>query len=162
MQATDTKAITPIHRAALHFDVAAVAVGSSASATAKALEPDAELIALADRIMANDAESTRISDEIDLIPVARREDWRARDRRHEREVRPLVEANWDLRMELAEARATTIEGFRAKARVIQAFSNCALGFADSFNDDAMAWSLANDLLGVASIWRPEDEEETVA
>jgi hypothetical protein len=30
-----------------------------------------------------------------------------------------------------------------------------LANAKSRDDDAMAWSLANDLLGVASVWRSE-------
>jgi hypothetical protein len=35
--------------------------------------------------------------------------------------------------------------------VIQTISNCAPGYADPWQDDAMGWSLANDLLGVASV-----------
>lgn len=153
---------TPTRRSAIGFSLAAMAAGLTVPALAKAADPDAELIALADRILANGAESHRISDEIDLMPAARPEDSQARDRRYEREIRPLVAANWNMRMRLAETRATTMDGFRAKARIVQEYNNCAPGYAESHQDDAMAWSLANDLLGVASAWRPEDDGEDVA
>jgi len=45
---------------------------------------------------------------------------------------------------------------------MQEFSNCAPGYADPEQDDAMAWSLANDLLGVPSVWRSDDHEEPEA
>jgi hypothetical protein len=62
--------------------------------------------------------------------------------------------------QLVAMAATTMAGFCAKARIVQEFNNCAPGFADLDHPDAMAWSLANDLLGVASIWRT-DEERTL-
>jgi hypothetical protein len=164
---------TPTRRSAIGFSLAALAAGLTVPVLASAsptegissidtLGTDAELIALVDRIMANGAESNRISDEIDRMPAARPADWQARDRRYKREIYPLTDANWQLRMELAMMRATTLEGFRAKARIVQEYNNCAPGFAESHQDDAMAWSLANDLLGVASVWRPEDDGEIVA
>jgi hypothetical protein len=62
----------------------------------------------------------------------------------------VVDISHQLRSELAELPATTMAGFRAKARIVQHFNNCAPGYAASDMDDAMAWSLANDLLGVVS------------
>ena len=76
--------------------------------------------------------------------------------------RPLIDRESNLRAELATARATTRAGFRAKARVMQEFSNCAPGYADPEQDDALSWSLANDLLGVPSVWRCDDHEEPEA
>ncbi len=122
-------------------------------------DADAALVALADQIMANHVESHRISEDIDEMPVATPEDQLLRQRRYEQEILPLVAVNSQLRMELAVMRATTMEGFRAKARIGQEYNNCAPGFAATFEDAAMAWSLANDLLGVASVWRPEDEDD---
>ena len=77
----------------------------------------------------------------------------------DQQIAPLVRHNWALRMRLAAMQATTLEGFRAKARIIQEFSNCAPGYAELDDDDAMGWSLANDLLGVASVWRADDDGE---
>ena len=55
--------------------------------------------------------------------------------------------------------ATTLAGMRAKARFVQEFNNCSPGYARPWQDDAMARSLANDLLGQASVWRSDDDDE---
>ena len=113
--------------------------------------PDAEVIRLGAAVMANAAEIDRLSDVGEALPHA--EGWRFT----EKNIRPLVREGWALRIRLAQMRATTLEGFRAKARIVQEYSNCAPSYADPDADDAMAWSLANDLLGVASVWRGEGE-----
>lgn len=147
---------TPTRRIALRFSVAAIAAGLAAPAPAANADADAALIALADRIMALCVEMDRISDEIEEMPIATRADETARMRRHDDEIYPLVDTSFDLRSQLAEMKATTLDGFRAKARVVQEYSNCSPGCADQWNDDAMAWSLANDLLGVPSVWRSDE------
>jgi hypothetical protein len=133
----------------------AVIVGATAaSPAAPRLHPDAELIALADAIMANNAESIRLLDEIHEMDL----DNPAREPRFRLEMYPLTDRSWDMRADLAMMKATTMDGFRAKARVVQSFNNCAPRFADPFNDDAMAWSLANDLLDVVSVWRRDEDD----
>ncbi len=54
---------------------------------------------------------------------------------------------------------TALAGFRAKARVVREFGNCADGSATGEEDDAMAWSLANDLLGIPSVLNGEGDPE---
>ena len=77
----------------------------------------------------------------------------------EKHIHPLVNELWAMRARLAQMQATTLDGFRAKARVVQEYNNCDPGYADPDQDDALAWSLANDLLGVPSVWRGEGEGE---
>jgi hypothetical protein len=134
---------------------AAIATTAAHGATA---EPDAKLIDLSAKILANEVETDRISDEIDLLPNDTLAERRIRNQRYENEVRSRVAEFSNLRRELAALPATTMAGFRAKAAVVQQYADCAPGFAETFQDDAMAWSLANDLLGVASVWRSDDEE----
>jgi hypothetical protein len=125
---------------------AAAAVGHSSL--------DAELIRLADEILALEAETNRLGEIEDTLP-----DWQTRHRFNAENIRPLVDRGNDLRLKLVQIRATTMGGFRAKARVLQVYNNCQPGFAKVYQDDALSWSLANDLLGVASVWRAEDEGE---
>jgi hypothetical protein len=119
-----------------------------------AVSADAPLIALADEIMALHEETQLMSVAVDNLSFAER------DRVYRDDIDPKVARQWALRAELASLRATTLAGFSAKARIIQAIGNCAPGFADPYNDDAMAWSLANDLLGVESVWALNDDEDT--
>jgi hypothetical protein len=155
----------PSRRGLLATGTAALLAGAAIATTARAapvasLEgagDDAELIALAEAILTNDAESDRLSQEMDLL-----EDLRASDKFMKERIHPLVDESWRMREELAAMRATTLAGFRAKARVVQRFNNCWPGYATTDQDDAMAWSLANDLLGVSSIWRDEEAEEDAA
>jgi hypothetical protein len=72
------------------------------------------------------------------------------------EISAGVSASWTMRAELATLRATTIEGFRAKARVVHTFNNAFEG-CDPYTDDAMAWSLAGDLLGQPSRFGTDKE-----
>jgi hypothetical protein len=118
-----------------------------------AMMADAPLIALADEIMALHEETARMAQAADDMPFEERE------RVYREEIEPKVARQWDLRAELACLRASTPAGFGAKARIVQAISNCAPGFAEPYAYDAMAWSLANDLLGVASVWALDDNED---
>jgi len=68
----------------------------------------------------------------------------------------------ELRIELVMTPATAMAGFRAKVRVVQQFNNRSPGYADPCAHDAIAWSLANDLLGVASVCAEEADEAAVA
>jgi hypothetical protein len=85
--------------------------------------------------------------------------WPEQTRIMREQIHPLVDRIHDMEERLATMKATTLEGFRAKARIVQTFSNCSPGFADQWHDQAMAWSLANDLLGVRSVWRSDDDGE---
>jgi hypothetical protein len=58
--------------------------------------------------------------------------------------------------------ATTIAGFCAKARVVQQYNDCWPGYADPNQDDALAWSLANDLLSMPSVWKEGADVEDTA
>lgn len=64
---------------------------------------------------------------------------------------------WELRAALVPLQATAPEAKRAKARLVREFSNMWDG-GDPTSDDALAWSLANDLLGLPSPVRAEDAE----
>ena len=86
--------------------------------------------------------------------------WSERGRIMLEEIHPLVDRIHDTEERLATIRATALEGFRAKARIVQEFSNCTPDFADPWHDDAIGWSLPNDLLGTPSVWRADDDGET--
>jgi hypothetical protein len=149
---------SPSRRGMLAAAASALVAGAAVATTAHAApiaEPsdDAKLIQLADEIIALDAESQRLGEIQDDLPVF----GRARDDFNKKHIRPLVDRHHDLMPQLAMTPATTMPGFLAKARVIQTISNCAPGYADPWQDDAMGWSLANDLLGVASVWRTDEE-----
>jgi hypothetical protein len=162
-QATRPAAITtPRRRGVLTGTLAAVLTGATAVATAKAASlpvggDDAELIRLADEIMAAYAESNRLSEIEDNLP-----DWQERGRFNRKYIAPLVDLHHELAPQLALMPATTLAGMRAKARFVQAINNCAPGYALPWQDDAMAWSLANDLLGEPSVWRSDEDEEPEA
>lgn len=132
---------------------AKTAAATPASSATTADHPDFDVIQIAERIMARDAEFLRLVDEEDKLP-----DFHARRRFNEERIRPLVADQWELRIRLAMTPATTMAGFLAKARVVQRFNNCSPGYADPSEDGAVAWSLANDLLGVLSVWQDNDGE----
>ena len=116
------------------------------------MDGDSALVALADEIMRTQAEILRLEDEIEVAGPAGSE----RQRKLEVRLRPLVERDIALRTRLAKMRATTPAGFRAKALVVRAYTECAERCADPSDQEALAWSLANDLLGIASVWRDEE------
>lgn len=152
---------TPSRRGLLTSGTAALLAVTAAVATAKAASlpagEDAELIRLADEIMALYAESNRLSEIEDGLP-----NWQERNRFNRKYIAPLVDRHHELAPQLALMPATTLAGMRAKARFVQAINNCAPGYALPWQDDAMAWSLANDLLGEPSVWRRDQDEEPVA
>jgi hypothetical protein len=45
---------------------------------------------------------------------------------------------------------------------VEHFLDCWPGEARGTEDEAIAWSLANDLLGQPSIWRTKGQEEDLA
>lgn len=113
----------------------------------RVIETDAQLVALADAIEAEHRET-------EAIQVAREkagQDAFAPDF-IEGTIQPRVRKSWEMRARLASLPALTLEGWRAKARIVRLFSNapdrdCEV---DGDADEAMAWSLACDLLGEAS------------
>jgi hypothetical protein len=113
-------------------------------------DADAKLIKLADAIMAEHIESERLSDLRDATKD------RTRVAELDAQISAGVSASWTMRATLATLRATTTEGFRAKARVVRTFNNAFEG-CDPYTDDAMAWSLAGDLLGQPSRFGTDKE-----
>jgi hypothetical protein len=136
----------PSRRALLIGSAAVAAVSAAAAEPASDADADAEIIALVNRIMATDAESNRLEAEFEeQHPDASfSERWSFRDKK----ISPAVQREWDDRALLAGMQATTLAGFRAKAVVVQTFNNCSPGYATGYEDDALAWSLANDVLRV--------------
>lgn len=133
--------------------IPAAALGARSSTA----NPDAGLIALCDRIVALNAEVDRLSDEQDEM----KGDYRAQAKFGDSRIRPIVRHGWELRAELVTTPATTLAGFRAKARIVRLYNGCTDGYATGYEDDAVAWSLANDLLGLPTVMKPDDEEGAV-
>jgi hypothetical protein len=150
-----TEAITAATRRGLLGAATALTVMSVATLRANAggkvlhREPsdaDATLIQMAEEIEASNAESDRwhrLADQAD-------------DRTEEKRLWDLgcadVSANWDRRAVLASIPAKTIEGLGAKARIVRMYDYPGDGFACPYDDHALAYSLANDLLGLSTVW----------
>ena len=114
-----------------------------AEAAAKA-GADAEIVALVVRLLKSHREAQRqwaISSETDDVAERiRLRDLACRD----------TKSDWDIRAKLAGMPATTLAGLQAKAVLVREYNNCSSGHATGYEDEAMAWSLAGDLLGLAS------------
>ena len=141
-----------LRRDFLAFTAGAVAARTVLPVVAHAApaDPAAELVRLADAIDENDRRSSSLDKERD------RTSDRAERARLQAMQEPLTEASWDLRAALAEIPATTMEGFRAKARVVRLYDYEGDGFASPYSQEAVAYSLANDLLGLATVWRTDE------
>ena len=113
---------------------------------------DAEIVRMVDEVMTLATESKVLADQSDSL------DWVASERFFNERIRPLVRHSHELRAALVPMRATTMAGFRAKARVVQEYCNCEAGYTMGDEDDAMAWSLANDILGVPTVMADDDAE----
>lgn len=142
---------TPRRRGLLAALAAGAAVAPALAVHAADNGSDVALIELAEQILELERQSNRLSEQEETLPSRERHAF------SEKHIRPLTNRSLDLRDQLARTAATTMAGFRAKARVLQVYTNCAPGFADPWQDDGLAWSLANDLVGVPSIWREDDE-----
>jgi len=73
-----------------------------------------------------------------------------RDLPAERELSHVVTAQHDLAEEMADLRATTLEGVRAKATVLLSYSGYLEGGEKPLwdnHDTLLGWSMARDLLG---------------
>lgn len=141
----------PRRRGLLAALAAGAAVAPTLAVHAADNGSDAALIELADGIMDLDRQINRLSEQEEALPFRNQRPFR------EKWIRPLSRRQNEARDELATLSATTMAGFRAKARVLQVYNNCSPGYAKPWEDDALGWSLANDLLGVPSIWREDDE-----
>lgn len=117
---------------------------------------DAEIVRLTDAIMDGYWKSRRLDDEEDTTKS------RSRNAEIAKQKRVFTEHGWAMRQQLVTMPATTLAGFRAKARVVHEFNNCFDGYADGFEDDALAWSLASDLLGRKCVLKEGAEDETWA
>ena len=102
--------------------------------------PDAEVVRLADAVMANAAEIDRLGAAEDALPCPKRGGLHG-------EAYPPAGERFvgDAHPAGADRGRRPWTGFRAKARVVQEYNDCDPGYADPDADDAMAWSLANDL-----------------
>ena len=150
----EAKTLAPPRRRGLLAALAAgAAVAPALAVHAAGGGSDAALIELADEILDLNRQSDRLSEQEEALPLRNQRPF------HEKWIRPLSRRSNEARDELATLSATTLAGFRAKARVLQVYNNCSPGYAKSWDDDALAWSLANDLLGVPSVWREDDEDD---
>jgi hypothetical protein len=140
-------------RNALNTTIAALAASAQQAADASA-DPgaDSEIVQLADEIIKLATESDRLSDECD----EQMGDWRSKEKFRRERIAPLVNRGLELQAELVTIPATTLAGFRAKARIVREFSDCADGYATGHEGDAVAWSLANDLLEIPSVLKEEE------
>jgi hypothetical protein len=118
-----------------------LAVNKPSAPAASVPDADTEIVALVDKIIASYRECNRLEIEAETESSDRAAQiWK--------QIRDRVDQEWNMRAQLASLRATTLAGFRAKAAVIREFNNCADGYVTGYEDDALAWSLANDLLGL--------------
>ena len=105
---------------------------------------DAEIIALADNIIANSNQIAQLNDLKDAArnPKETAALWRDIDR--------LVQDEREMRAALAKTPAQTLAACQAKARVVQRLSMPAYWGSDTgfYDDDAVAFSLANDLVAL--------------
>jgi hypothetical protein len=113
--------------------------------------PDAALIAMAEEIKVLNERSDALSQECEGMSA------RDSDRFMKERVFPMVDRIHELRADMATTPAISAAGLRAKAQIVQLFNSCFPGYAHPSNSDAMAWSLANDMLGVPSVWRAAGE-----
>jgi hypothetical protein len=133
---------------------AVLPVAATPADAVAAPNPDAEVVRLADDIAAIRAENERLSYIEEEIP-----NFRERVRWHETHIRPRTNRYLALLETLAAKPAVSAAGFRAKARIWLLHGNCAPGYAVPSDCEALAWSLANDVLGIESVWREEEDDE---
>jgi hypothetical protein len=148
---SDTLRVAERHRLTLAMDGNAFPAGCAPTQDDEAPR-EAEIIRLANAIMAGHEESDRLS-ELEEQTRSRPELARRRAR-----IRELVRDSWDMRAALAALQATTPAGRRAKARVVREFTNAWNG-CSAYTDEALAWSLAGDLLGLPSVFKEGDDGE---
>jgi len=113
------------------------------------------LLPFSDAIMVGHEEGNRLSlleDGLGSAPANRDQ-----KKRIAAQLETLASDGWDMRAQLAVTQATTLAGWRAKARVVREFNNCGEGSGTAYDDDAMAYSLASDLLGLPVEFKKEDE-----
>ena len=134
-----TYAHTTSRRRLLAAAPAALALPVVASLPPGPLNPDADLIALCASIVVGHKEMDCYSD---LYPE--------RDPPHvQARVRVLVDTGHAMSQQVADMRAATPEGIKAKARAMLSY----MGETDtgallwSNHDELLAWSIARDLLG---------------
>ena len=126
--------------------VAMLVLAAAAAGQAKAEELDGELLTLVREFKDRETEFPR------LTQIEERYGPRSpRGRAADREMRRLVERRWDIRWRVAELTARTPEGLRAKAWLAlwETCDGTPEHGRPSCDDQAVAWSLARDLLGRA-------------
>lgn len=113
---------------------------------------DAKIIKLVRKIIAWDRACLGLEDSKDATM----------DPKEQRRIRKLisqnVKKNWEWRAELATIPCKSSAGLKAKAIIIREYNNCS--GRSGYDDDAMAWSIAADLLGLPSMF--DDDQQLAA
>lgn len=115
--------------------------GIGTAAAARASQPDAELIALCTIVVNGHAEMDGYSDQYD-----------GNDPPHiDARIRVLVDEGHRISEQVADMRAATLEGAKAKARAMLGYMGKTWEGDPlwSSHDELLAWSIARDLLGEA-------------
>ena len=115
--------------------------------------PDAALLQLSDDLAKVRAEQDRLSDEADAFPV--------KDPRREalwRDVYQHTDRFHEILDQMRDTPALTVDGMRAKARVILNLAAPGGEVPADGDDDRVAWSLAMDVLREPVAAIPDDEE----
>lgn len=118
-----------------------VGAGIGTAVAAHAPQPDAELIRLCAIVVDGHAEMDRYSDQYD-----------GNDPSHiEARIRVLVDEGHRISKQVANMRAATLEGTKAKARAMLGYMGKTSDGDPlwSSHDELLAWSIARDLLGEA-------------
>ena len=108
-------------------------------------DPDAELVRLADEIAVGEAETVRLTDLADAT------DDRAEEERIWTIIRAKCDRIWEKREAMVRIPATTPAGFKAKAQIVRLYGFAGDGYARVDDPEALAWSLANEILGIPTI-----------
>ncbi len=161
--ATGLPGVTPSRRGLLATVAALATISATKAASASpvaigeagAPHTDAELIRMCDALLAFSAETDLLCDEQEALPFSC-------PARHalEQAIATRVHGpggHHDQRAAIAMTPAKTIDGFRAKATLVRMWNYDGDGYQDRFSDMAVASSLANDLLGLPTVWRDEQE-----
>jgi hypothetical protein len=134
MQVTTQPHTTPTRRSAIGFSLAAIAAGLTMPVLASAAEPDAELIALAAVLRANNAKIRALQ---------------AMKANHPDETYvPLDKCRHDVIARSGDLTATTLAGVRAKAAILLDELDLTGAIEGLDNTDYLGYTLAWDLVGL--------------
>lgn len=128
-------------RALIGTSAAMLLAGAFEAGATKADELDRDLIDASREYVALEAEIIRIGELEGEVPVPERAAVLA-------QADPLYDRQEEIREAMAATPARTLAGLKAKAAALQAWlPSSSAGTAPYRDEDALAWSLCNDLLG---------------